>query len=159
MYERILVPYDGSSTSESGLQEATRLAKLCGARIRVVHLIDDLTFATGFESGAIYASDVLPAMRKIGTETLDRARAKVAAAGVDVDTQLIENTGPRIAERVVELAQGWRADLIVIGTHGRRGTARLFMGSDAEQILRIAPVPVLLVRDSGRVEAGAATRA
>ncbi|MET0519084.1 MAG: universal stress protein [Burkholderiaceae bacterium] len=158
MYQRILVPYDDSPTSRRGLDEATRLAKSSGGRVRILHLIDDLSYASGFETGAIYASDVLPVIRKAGAEILERARARVAAAQVEVDTLLLENPGSRLAERVLDQAQLWQADLIVIGTHGRRGVARFLMGSDAEQILRLAPVPVLLVRSPHEGPRPSATR-
>ena len=75
-----------------------------------------------------------------------RRREGVAAAGVPVETALVESQGERVSEIVVEQARAWPADLIVIGTHGRRGVDRVLMGSDAEQIARRAPVPVLLVR-------------
>ena len=63
-----------------------------------------------------------------------------------VDTALVERSTARISERIVEHAKSWGAELIVIGTHGRRGVGRILLGSDAEQTVRIAPVPVLLVR-------------
>lgn len=59
---------------------------------------------------------------------------------------LVERTTARISERIVEQAKAWDAEMIVIGTHGRRGVGRMLLGSDAEQTVRIAPVPVLLVR-------------
>ena len=68
------------------------------------------------------------------------------AAGVPVDTLLMECFAQRTSEVVIAQAQTWKADLIVLGTHGRRGVGRLLMGSDAEQIVRSATVPVLLVR-------------
>ena len=70
----------------------------------------------------------------------------MAAQGVAVDAVLLESFAARVSDLVVEQALGWKADLIVIGTHGRRGVRRMLLGSDAEQILRQAPVPVLLVR-------------
>ena len=73
-------------------------------------------------------------------------KARVAAAGVTVDTLLMECFAERTSEIVIAQAQAWKADLIVLGTHGRRGIGRLLMGSDAEQIVRGATVPVLLVR-------------
>jgi nucleotide-binding universal stress UspA family protein len=116
-----------------------------------------LAFASGFETFAAYAGDVVPAMRKSGAAVLARARARAAAAGLEVDTLLLESTGPRASELIVEQARAWAADLIVIGTHGRRGIGRFLLGSDAEQVLRLAPVPVLLVR-SGKDEAANAAR-
>ena len=149
MYQRILVPIDGSATSTRGLDEAVRLAKLTGATLRLVHVLDELVFATGFETGATYTDDVLPMLKKTGESILMNGAARVAAAGVTVDTLLMECFAQRTSEVVIAQAQTWKADLIVLGTHGRRGFGRLLMGSDAEQIVRGATVPVLLVRAEG----------
>ena len=146
MYQRILVPFDGSPTSTRGLDEAIALARLTGARLRLLHLVDDLVYASGFETGAVYLSDVLPVMRQAGRTILANGRDRAQRAGLEVDTELVEGMGPRLAEVVAEQAATWGADLIVIGTHGRRGVGRMLLGSDAEQVLRSAPVPVLLVR-------------
>lgn len=146
MYQRILVPFDGSATSGRGLDEAIKLAKLTGASLRLVHLVDDLLVATGFEAYTVYAADVIPLIRKAGERILQDGKARAESAGVKVETLLLDVGAMRLADRVVEQANAWGADLIVIGTHGRRGVGRLMLGSDAEQIVRIAPVPVLLVR-------------
>jgi len=154
MYQRILVPIDGSPTSTRGLDEAVRLARLTGATLRLVHVLDEFVFATGFETGATYTHDVLPMLKKTGATILANGAARVAAAGVTVDTLLMECFAQRTSEVVIAQAQTWNADLIVLGTHGRRGLGRLLMGSDAEQIVRSATVPVLLVR-AEEVAAGA----
>jgi len=146
MYHRILVPIDGSSTSNQGLDEAIKLAKLTGASLRLIHVVDPLTFATGFELYGAYAGNVIPLMKEAGEKILEQARTLVAASGVKVDTLLFDSLATRVSDTVVEQAKAWDADLIVIGTHGRRGVKRLMLGSDAEQIVRMAPVPVLLVR-------------
>ena len=146
MYKRILVPFDGSATSTKGLDEAINLAKLTGARLRLIHMADELDFATGFETSAVYARDVIPQMKETGERILDEGATRAAAAGVEVETFLFERIATRLAELVAEQAKAWGADLVVIGTHGRRGVGRLLLGSDAEQIVRMAPVPVLLVR-------------
>jgi nucleotide-binding universal stress UspA family protein len=146
MYERILVPIDGSATSTRGLDEALRLAKLTGARVKLLHVVDEMTYATGFETYAAYANDLLPQMRANGEKLLAQARAHAVERGVEAETQLKETLSARLADLVVDEATAWKANLIVIGTHGRRGASRLFLGSDAEQIARSAPVPVLLVR-------------
>ena len=90
---------------------------------------------------------------------LRRAQERVAQSGVPVDTVLIENLDARVADLVVEHAQAWGADLTVLGTHVRRGLARVLMGSDAEQIARTAPVPVLLVRLPAGADGSAANAA
>jgi len=105
-----------------------------------------LTFATGIELYGAYAGDVIPLMKEAGEKILEQARTLVAASGVKVDTLLFDSLATRVSDTVVEQAKAWDADLIVIGTHGRRGVKRLMLGSDAEQIVRMAPVPVLLVR-------------
>ena len=148
MYQRILVPVDGSTTSSKGLGEAIQLAKLTGGSLRLIHAIDILSFATGFEPYSVYAGDLVPKMREVGEQILAEAEARVAAGGVRVDTLLFENLSMRVSDLVIEQAKAWAADLIVIDTHGRRGMGRFLLGSDAEQIVRMAPVPVLLVRAS-----------
>jgi nucleotide-binding universal stress UspA family protein len=155
MYQRILVPYDGSPTSTLGLDEAVKLARLTGAELRLIHVVDDLAFATGFESATVYVGDVLPMMRAAGAEILAQGKARVGS-GVEVDTVLLEGMATRVCDVVVEQVRAWNADLIVIGTHGRRGVGRLLMGSDAEQIVRLAPVPVLLVRAPAEIAASEA---
>ena len=149
MYQRILVPLDGSSTAHRSLDTAIEMATLTGAAIRVIHVIDELVFATGFERGATYEHDVLPRIRGNGARLLKDARARIAKAGIAVDTVLSECFARRTADVILDAAKEWHADLIVIGTHGRRGINRLLLGSDAEQVLRGAGVPVLLVRSDG----------
>jgi len=146
VYERILVPFDGSQTSTCGLDEAIRLATLTGARLRLVHLVDDLQYIVGFVSYSAYANDVMPFLRRQGEQVLMEGRSRAEKAGVTADTSLVEGAALRLANVVANEVRGWSPDLIVIGTHGRRGVSRLLLGSDAEQILRNASVPVLLVR-------------
>lgn len=146
MYQRILVPVDGSETSNCGLDEAIKLAKLTGARLRLIHSVDALTIGAGILPTAYYDDEVPPGNKEIGEQILEQARARAADSGVTVETLLFDSVLPRVPETVIEQAKAWKADLIVIGTHGRRGVGRILLGSDAEQIVRKAPVPVLLVR-------------
>jgi len=146
MYERILVPIDGSDTSQFGLQEAIRVAKLAHARIRVIHVIDELSFALTVDAYSYHAGELLDLMRKNGAKLVETAQNTVRAQGIEADTALYENLDRTVQQRVLDEAAAWKADLIVIGTHGRRGARRLVLGSSAEGILRGATVPVLLVR-------------
>ncbi len=146
MYEKILVPIDGSATSEQGLGEAIRLAKLAGARLRVLHVVDLLSFAMATETYVGPSVEVTKLLKEGGEEILRKAKAAVESQRIPVDTVLFENFSSRVANLVVEHAAEWGANLIVLGTHGRRGVGRLMLGSDAEQIARMSPVPVLLVR-------------
>jgi nucleotide-binding universal stress UspA family protein len=158
MYQRILVAIDGSTTSLRGLDEAIRLARVTGGTLLLVHIVDELKYVTGFETFAAYGSDLLPLMTKAGEEILQQGGERAAKAGVPVETVLYTSLAGRVCDIVVEQATAWGAELIVIGTHGRKGVGRVLMGSDAEQVLRLAPVPVLLVKD-GAVEASAETGA
>src|SRR5450756_2703709 len=89
MYQRILVPIDGSTTSTQGLDEAIKLAKLTGANLRVIHVVDALTFATGSELYGGFASDVIPQMREAGEQIVEKARTRVKEQGVKVDSCLL----------------------------------------------------------------------
>ncbi len=149
MYGRILVPYDGSATSIEALDEAVRLARLCSSRLRVIHVVDPLLYITGFEVGAVYANEILPGLLAAGDEMLRKACDPIAAQGLALESEVIQSSGERVARIIVEQAALWSADLIVIGTHGRRGVDRVLMGSDAELVARTSPVPVLLVRAKG----------
>jgi len=145
-YQNILVAVDGSPTSEYALAQAIDLARSTGGRIRLLNVMDPLAHISGFERPEVYSQEVLPRLKKAGEALLQQARERVAQQGVAVDTLLIENLNARVAQLVVEHASAWGADLIVLGTQGRRGLQRVMMGSDAEQIARTSPVPVLLVR-------------
>jgi nucleotide-binding universal stress UspA family protein len=149
MYERILVPYDGSPTSDEALAEAVQLAKLCSSRLRLIHVVDPLLYITGFEVGAVYANEILPGLLAAGEELLRKARDPIEAQGLVVESEVIQSSGERVARIIVEQTELWNADLVVIGTHGRRGVDRVLMGSDAELVARTSPVPVLLVRAKG----------
>ncbi len=146
MYQRILVPIDGSPTAAHGLDEAIRLAGLTGGRIRLLHVLDQLVFSTGFETGSTYLNDVLPRMRQDGERILQAGRDRAEAAGVTVDMLQSECFATRVSDVICAEAAACNADLIVLGTHGRRGVSRVLLGSDAEQVARNARIPVLLVR-------------
>lgn len=146
MYQRILVPVDGSACARRGLSEAIALARLTGARIRLVHVVDEPLVAIGADVAAGAAEDLVKVAREAGQRTLADATETVKLAGIPVDDLMLDSFDGRLCDLVVKAIGAWAADLVVIGTHGRRGVGRLLLGSDAEQILRLSPVPVLLVR-------------
>ena len=146
MYQRILVPIDGSPTAQLGLAEAIRLAQMSGGQLRLLHVIDELSIVMGMAPYATPQEDLFSAMREQGEAVLAQAREQAVSQHVAADVVLLESFGGLLADQVVAQAKSWPADLIVLGTHGRRGIGRMLLGSDAEQVLRNAPVPVLLVR-------------
>lgn len=149
-YKRILVPVDGSPTSNAGLREAIDLAKGQEASLQLVHVVDyHYLVMTGLEAGA-YIDDLMASLVQSGRRILKRAEELARKNGVPVTTVLVESPAGPAADAIVRQAKKWKADLIVIGTHGRRGVRRLLMGSDAEQTVRNSPVPVMLVRSAGR---------
>jgi len=147
MYQRILVPVDGSNTAQRGLAEAIRLARLTGGQLRLLHRVDALSMTSAMGAYAPFSNDVLAQMRTDGEALLEQARAQALAEGVAADVVLDDGVHSRLADWVVEEVRAWNADVVVLGTHGRRGVGRMLLGSDAEQVLRICPVPVLLVRN------------
>jgi nucleotide-binding universal stress UspA family protein len=153
-----LVPIDGSATSSCGLNEAIKVAGKFGGRIRLVHIVNELISA-GAEGAGIYSGDLMVSLRNGGKSLLAQAAAQVRRQGVEVDSVMIESLGVSAADFIVEQARLWPADLIVMGTHGRRGLVRVAMGSDAESVVRIAPVPVLLVRNTQQRRDGLAETA
>jgi len=144
MYSKILVPVDGSPTSKLGLQEAIKLAKATGATLRFVYVVNDFVIDSDYLTPPTYEL-LLEGLRIDGLEILEEAKQMASQADVEFTTGLIETTG-RVSELILAAAREWPADLIVMGTHGRRGLNRLVLGSDAEMVLRSAPVPVLFVR-------------
>ncbi len=144
MYQRILVPVDGSETSRTALQEAIKLARSLGARLKLVHVIEN---ARVFDAeGMVDYSALREIATKSGEQVLARAREMAKQAGLDAETALLESGGDRNENVIVAEAKQWLAELIVIGTHGRSGVSRLLFGSVAEGVVRGATVPVLLIR-------------
>jgi nucleotide-binding universal stress UspA family protein len=144
MYQRILVPVDGSHTSTLGLQEAVRIALDQRAHLRIISVVDELVVAQQFEG--FNASELIEALRDSGKRAISNALALVRKHDLRVETSMIETMGARVSDVIVREAKKWKADLIVMGTHGRRGFNRVVVGSDAEAVLRETPVPVLMVR-------------
>ena len=145
MFRRILVPVDGSATAAAGLRTALRMARGQGARVRLVHLSDAVPAPRRGEEGLTIAR-LRELMKERGEKLLARTAQRCEDAGVEASTALYIALAGRACEPILAEARKWRADLIVMGTHGRRGLRRLAFGSDAEQVVRGAGVPVLLVR-------------
>lgn len=146
MYKKLLVAMDGSECAQCALGEAIAIANLTQGAIRVVHVIDEpaILAAAGYYDPVTLREVMLTQ----ATEALETARQSVAAQGVPVDSELLHtlDLSRDVAECINTAAQAWGAELIVLGTHGRRGMSRLMLGSVAERVLRVAQTPVLMVR-------------
>ena len=146
MYRKILVPVDGSETSTLGLNEAIKIAKSQGSTLHLLHIVNEFVLDYSY-SPANYATNVIDTLRERGKTILADSAALVRQHGLEPVTVMLESIGGPAAELIVAQATKCQAELIVMGTHGRRGLRRLALGSDAEEVVRMAPVPVLLVRE------------
>lgn len=153
MYSRVLVPLDGSPTAHLALDHAARLAKMSGATIVLLHVIEELKHINGFERPHIYVQEIRPRFLAAGQALLDEAASELRQSGVPAETVLLESQGERVFVLIAQQAASSACDLVVLGTHGRRGIDRMLLGSDAEQVARIAPVPVMLVREKSATPA------
>jgi nucleotide-binding universal stress UspA family protein len=146
MYQRILLAIDGSHASHLALHQATIVAKATGAEVQALFVADTSDAAldmVGFDAIA-YTERVI----EYGRDTLADVDAKLEAAGVKHSTKLLEKAvAPgQISSTIVNEANETGADLIVMGTHGRRGIKHMVMGSVAEGVVRKTNKPVLMVR-------------
>ena len=148
MYKRILVAIDESQMAEAALGQALELAKAQAASVRIVHVIESPYAYPESWYTEVHAD--LEALRRVwhqaGLRVLERADALGREIGVAVETALLELDGQRMSRVIVDDAARWRADLVVVGTHGRHGIEHLLLGSVAEAVARTAPASVLLVR-------------
>lgn len=145
MYQRIFVPVDGSATSERALKEAISLADST-AQLRLAYVQEDIYPLDGEGFAYIDYVALQEAVRYTGERTLAQAAKTVQQFGKKAETALLKAGGERIANVLANDARDWKAELIVIGTHGRTGLNRLLLGSVAEGLVRVASVPVLLIR-------------
>ena len=145
MYSRILVPIDGSAPAESGLREAIRIATATKAKVVVLNVVNEFPLQMDPVALADYNA-LLEALARAAEEMVAKAAKAVTEAGIECESVVVDaSTGPA-ATVIVEQAASHHCDLIVMGTHGRRGMKRLALGSDAEVVARHSPVPVLLVK-------------
>lgn len=150
MYRRILVPLDGSETGRRGLKEAIALAMEQQATLCLLHVTNDFPFMSELPI-AFDLEKYREELQQYGHDLLADGTKLAASMGLKVETLLHDLRGGRVADAILEAAQSGGCDLIVIGTHGRRGISRALLGSDAEGVLRGSPVPVLLVRSASVV--------
>lgn len=146
MYRRILIPIDGSAAAELGLSEGMRLAFLNDAIIRLVCVVGELPLSLGIGVGCHSPKELRKLLREFGAEVLRNAARRVRARCIPVDSALFEAGELPFGERLAAEAEAWGADLIVIGSHGRRAISRIPLNGGAMHPSRA--VPMLLVREA-----------
>ena len=148
MYGRILVGIGASAFSDAALTEALNLARAVSATVRVAFVVDSQTpggVELSYADQDAYRASIMGEAQEI----IRHAEVVARGAGATVESTLLEGPKRSAATRLVEEAKRWSADLIVMGTHGRRGLARALIGSVAESVVRTSPVPVMTVHAAG----------
>jgi len=150
MYERVLIPLDGSELAETILPFAERIAGPLDAEVLLLSVVEPMSAVAGLAGGAVVGPDALFLRQMEAKKYLGEVAARLEAKGLRVRTLL--GLGMPAGE-IVEFAKAERADLIAMTTHGRSGLRRVVFGSVAEAVLRTAPVPVLMIRMTAKAVA------
>jgi len=154
MFKRILVPVDFSPPSDAALQYARNVAARYGASLHLLHVAEDPYRA--FYSAEVFVPQVEGLREEILSDTARQLTARLQPSDITQLHATAESIIGTPAGSIVEYAAGRDIDLIVMGTHGRGGMAKLLMGSVAERVVRMAPCPVLTVREGPNAAAAAA---
>jgi len=148
MYKRILVAIDDSFMTQRVLAEAAALAKAHGAALCIAHAIDETILArSNVESLApTPIGEVESQLRTAARAFLEKAAATARTAGIEPELKVVDSEKKHVSDILADTAEAWKADLLILGTHGRRGLERYFVGSVAERVVRRASCSILLVR-------------
>jgi nucleotide-binding universal stress UspA family protein len=145
MFKHILIPVDGSATAQKAVQTAAGLAKAFGSSVTAIYVIDPYPFS-GLGSDFAYGqSEYLSAAATEAKEATRAAQNVLEQAGVSVNTSVVE--AHSAWRGILETATSVGADLIVMGSHGRRGFEKMVLGSVAQRVLSHSSLPVFVVRD------------
>jgi nucleotide-binding universal stress UspA family protein len=149
MYDRIVVPIDGSECSGRALDEAIDVAMGTHARLLVLHIAECPMPYAGLDGAYLDPTLLMPPIKEAANQLLSQAVARVQAAGVTVESQLVESYAGRTVDRILDAVRKFGADLVIVGSHGRSGVSRFLLGSVSDGLIRTSPVPVLVVRGEG----------
>lgn len=144
MFDKILLPIDGSDVAFAAAERAVALAKLAGAALHVVFVLEPYPYTGIGAANSAGVQAYLADSQRQATEALARIRALAQVPGLGLTVETVEGSSP--AEQIVETARRCGADLIVMGSHGRTGIARVLLGSVAGKVLLLSPVPVMIVK-------------
>lgn len=146
MYQRILVAIDGSQAAQLALEQALNIAELADSTVTAVFVAEHAAQMIDIGTGLLDESALTGASAEAALATLGDARAFFEQRGVRGVTRIVDAYGEDVVSVLSRVADTCEADLVVMGTHGRRGIGRLLLGSIAEAFVRRANMPVLLVR-------------
>jgi nucleotide-binding universal stress UspA family protein len=142
---KLLIAIDGSEFSQTALKSVIARAWNAGTEVKVLHVVEPPSLLIGREMGAYDPEfeTVWKALREQAKDLVDKAATKLRAAGFQVATELVEGD-PK--SQILDAAKEWRADMIVLGSHGWSGLDRFLMGSVSEGVVRHAHCSVEIVR-------------
>lgn len=148
MYKHVFIAIDDSETSQKALDEAIAVAKAHDATLEIAHAIDEHLVHVFYAGGMTTTSteQLKNTLETSGRDVLDKALAKALAAGAKAKTHLIKGHGEHADDLIAEAVKRSSADLLVVGSHGRRGVRRLLLGSVAENLVRKVAISALIVR-------------
>jgi nucleotide-binding universal stress UspA family protein len=144
MYKRIIVAIDECETSKVALLQAIYLSKILQAKLCIVNVAEEFPMQV---SELMFIEEYKKVAKEYGCSILRIAELNAKNENISYETHLIEasNTVDSIAQKIIQFVKVWEAELLVLGTHGRRGFDRLFLGSVAEETSRISNTPLLLI--------------
>ena len=148
MYKRIMVAVDQSFMTSQVMRAAIALARANDARLAICHAVDETLLAQR-EAAMMLPNSVgkAEARMRLGAQGfLAGLQEEARAAGIDAEIRLVESEEKHVSDMLIEASGEWQADLLVVGTHGRRGIERFFVGSVAERLVRKGQTSLLLVR-------------
>ncbi len=145
MFKHLLLPADGSDNARRAIEKAVSIARAFDGRVTAIYVIDPYTLSGVGADFAYGQAEYLSAASAEARTAMDQVERACAEAGVPVDTALVESHS--VSKGILAKAKEVGADLIVIGSHGKRGLEKLVLGSVTSQVLSHAHLPVLVVRD------------
>ncbi len=144
MYQRILVPTDGSEITDKAVKAAINLAKLCQASLVTLSVKEPFPYSAISEMQPVPPQEFYDAQERIAAERVQAVLAAAQAAGVSAEGVTVEAL--HAWEAILEHAKRTRCDLVVMASHGRRGMSALLIGSETQKVLTHSTLPVLVVR-------------
>ena len=143
---KILLATDGSKFAEAATQSVISLFRTQNVEVLVLQIVEPVVFSTPPQMAAGYAPEMAPRLQseiKNARESVSGTVGVLRTAGFNVDSKVVET---EIRTGILEAAAEWKADLIVLGSHGERGLRTFFLGSVSESVARHAPCSVLIIR-------------
>jgi nucleotide-binding universal stress UspA family protein len=144
MFQRILVPTDGSDLTTKAVDTAIRLARSLGARLYTISVKEPFPYSAISEMQPTPPQEFFDAQERIASRRIQDVRAAAEAAGIPCEAHTVEALHPW--EAIIEHAQRQECDLLVMASHGRRGVTALLLGSETQKVLTHSKIPVLVVR-------------